>query len=96
MDQIIVIRKAQLVPFILSEAHLPSTTPVIGTARPKDVEGKECFGIAPLHIMAHAEKWWALERPPGVDFYNDLTVAELKEAGVRLTPYQVIRLFDAA
>ena len=89
-DSIIVTRHAGLVAWL---AERGITGRVISQATPADVRGKRVVGVLPLHLAAEAAEVVTVDMPglKPEQRGQDLTPAEMDEAGAALTTYVVTR-----
>ena len=89
-ETIIVTRHAGLVEWL---AERGITGRVISQATPQDVRGKRVIGVLPLHLAAEAAEVVVVDMPRlrPEQRGQDLTPAEMDEAGAALTTYVVTR-----
>lgn len=93
MKTIIVSRHEALVEYIMKESGLAGPeTPVFEHVKINDVIGAHVIGNLPLHLAAEAKVVTTLDinTPPGKRGF-ELSYAELKEYGVKISSYEIKR-----
>lgn len=93
-NSVIVSRHPAAIQFLLQQANLPPTTPVIGSATVEDVRGKVVYGNIPYHLGCEAEMVVAIEFTGTPPRGTEYTIEQMIESGAVLRRYKVQRYND--
>jgi putative CRISPR-associated protein (TIGR02620 family) len=90
---VIITRHGGLVEWLKATRPELADAPILDTATPADVEGKDVYGVLPLHLAALAASVTVVEFTAAVVRGGmDLTAKQMAEAGAALRTFRVMEV----